>query len=291
MATRTSRWLALPLIVAAAVLSSCAPTHPAPAPPTTAAAQFPHWPAVMNEVRFVWTAAPDVDLESDVVVAIRAYYESRELAELTQDLDNVYPGFYRAVSFLQPTLSPDRAQDNNPGPFVGVFRPPKPEDHREPLWGNVHFRILSLSQPHADTQAIVCINADYLYKQTAPNQYVLIEPTPFFRLERLDVSDRDPRTGPHPPASPTLPQRGPQPAPLEDVFGPWHVQGMSLAPGLRWYGPDGTLADTPGADGWTRQCRDGVPLPVDQRPGAFPPRRDTPPPFQPAVPGWPGPTQ
>jgi hypothetical protein len=289
---RTSSAVLAVLLLATAAVSACSPEHPPTATSTAPAAKFTNVPAIFNEVRFVWTAAPGIDLERGVAVAVRGYYESREMAQKSYDLQNVYPGFSRAVTYLQPDVGGGPEQANNPGPFIASSKKTDNGDYDgQPLWGNVHFRILSITQPHNDVQAIVCIDDKYLYAQLGPNDFAVRYVKPDFRLERVDLSDHAPRTGPPPPASPTAAQRGPLPAPLEDVFGPWHVQGLTMLPGLPWENPDGTVAKTtPGADEWTQQCHTDLPLPADQRTGAFPLKRDTPPPVEPASPGWPGPS-
>jgi hypothetical protein len=275
--------LAATLLAGAVLMPACSRNDAStPSTSTAPAARFANVPAVLDELRFVWTAAPGIDLETGVAVAVRGYYESREMAELTADMNNVYPGFDRAVTYRQQTANPD--QGNNPSPYIRPHALGADDSLqlRKPVWGNVHFRVLSLSQPHQDVQAIVCIDDSYRYLQLGANDFELRDPRPWFRLERIDLSN-------HPDSSPgpTGPQRGPLPAPLVDVFGPWHVEGLSMSSDLSWVERDGSLTKTtPGVEQWTQQCKSDLPLPA---PGAFPLKRDTAPPVEPAAPGWPGP--
>jgi hypothetical protein len=282
----TSAALAVTLLAVAALLPACSHAGPsAPVTSTAPAAKFTNVPAVLDQLRFVWTAAPGIDLETGVAVAVRGYYESRQMAELTADMGNVYPGFDRAVTYRQQSSDPD--QGNNPSPFIPLHVLASDDSMHlgKPLWGNVHFRVLSITQPHNDVQAIVCIDDSYLYTQLAEADFQIRDPRPDFRLERIDLSN-DPNSRPSPPAL----QRGPLPAPVVDVFGPWHVDGLSMGPNLPWVERDGTYTKTtPGAEQWTQQCHTDLPLPADQRRGAFPLKRDTPPPIEPFAPGWPGP--
>jgi hypothetical protein len=242
---RFSAALAATLLAVAALLPACSSDHSeAPASSTAPAARFTNVPAALNEPKFVWSAAPGIDLETGVAVAVRGYYESCEMAQKTFDLRNVYPGFFRALTYVQPEISASREQDNNPGPFISPSRKIDGGDYQDqPLWGNMRVRILSITKPADDMQAIVCFNPDYVYVQLAASSYSVEYAKPHLWLERLDLSDHDPRSGAHPPASPTGPERGPLPAPL-DVFGPGHVQGLSVLEGLPWNNPHGSSTKT-----------------------------------------------
>lgn len=102
----------------------------------------------------------------------------------------------------------------------------------------------------------------------------------------MDFSDRDPRVGARPPVSPTAAQRGPLPAPVDDVFGPWYITAASRVQGMQWYHPDGHSTRDPDAVAPEHQCRTEILPSASQAPG---PIRKTPPPVQAPVPvpGWP----
>lgn len=58
---------------------------------------IPHWPSILDGLRFRWSAADGIDLTTGIAVPVRAYVESHKLIEKTYTMQAGYPGFDRAV--------------------------------------------------------------------------------------------------------------------------------------------------------------------------------------------------
>ena len=96
---------------------------------------------------------------------------------------------------------------------------------------------------------------------------------------QIDLIQRDPRIGPSLP-----PQRGPAPAPEQDVFGDWWFTGASYS---SWGSSnDRTAIDFPPPE-LTKRCEDAMPLPEAERLAMMTGFKDQPPPHGEAIPGWP----
>ena len=278
-------------VVSASFMTSACTSSPTPPPPKPSTTTLPNWPPLANGLRFVWSAENGIDLTSGLAVPVRAYFESKWLAEHANTLAVTYPGFSRAVTYKKwQSGSLVDVRINNPSPILDSPMAGGGQDYRQqPLFGNVDERIMQITPVADEFEVIVCRIQDYFYVQTGSDQYTLWsnQVDNRFNLERIDLSNHDPRSGPNPPPSPTAPQRGPLPAPLADVFGPWHVTGWTADGELTWNAPDGSSTSTANYQQLQQQCLADVPIPDNQRPGAFPATRTTPPAIQPATPGWP----
>jgi hypothetical protein len=82
----------------------------------------------------------------------------------------------------------------------------------------------------------------------------------------------------------TTPQRGPAPAPDQDVFGDWFFTGASSS---HW-GPsnDRTSADFPPPE-LRQRCEAAMPTSTAERLAIMTGFKDRPPPHGEAIPGWP----
>lgn len=255
--------------------------------PTTPASvdTVPNVPPNLGGVRFRWSAAPGIDLLSGVAVPVRAYYESFELQYLSNRRGTGYPGFTRAVPWPARKAIANAFDAHNPNPYEAY--PPFPDT---PMVGNVHYRIMSIIPSGDVYQTIVCVMSHYLYQQMGDGHYKLatpsglLQPERVYHVQRIDLSDKRPVA--NVPPSPTSPQRGPQQAPVTDVFGRWQI--------LKFYtisitasDPDAQPVDVAADDEVKHRCEAEMPLPADQRWGAYPLTRTTPPPTLPADPGWP----
>src|SRR5690349_7572273 len=89
------------------MLVACSPQHDDPPPPPAPATPLAGWSnELVADLRMRWTAAPGIDLLAGPAVPLRAYLESRSLVFMTGDMDDLYPGFDRAVMPSQPASSP-----------------------------------------------------------------------------------------------------------------------------------------------------------------------------------------
>ncbi|MCF6389782.1 hypothetical protein L2K20_22640 [Mycobacterium sp. MBM] len=292
----TGSWTPLrrAVALAGAVLIAAAGCGSAPeqqgSTPTAEASQSPNWPSSMDGTRFRWSAAPDIDLLSGPAVPLRAYVESRELASKMMSITAAYPGFARAVPFppWQPRMnSPAAYMPDEPTPYDLRFK-----DTR--LFGNDNYRIMAITPQGNGLRAVVCLYRPYRYALTEDGRYKLFgyedgKPhTAPYMLSAVDFTQEDPRHGPNPPPNPTVPQEGPLPAPVDDVFGDWVFTALSGSSLSWWINNGETTTETPPEyHVLLQRCIAEMPVPEDQRADVVAPYRDTPPPTLPAYPGWP----
>lgn len=285
------------LLIATAIAAGCAPT---PAPSTTTPAPqpqsvFPNWPNNLNGFRFHWAAAPGVDLTTAPAVALRAYLESYRVVGLTRgDINAAYPGFLRST----PENSPHDFDPRRRYELTGV-RPKTQADAAAAGWtypeGGIHgyqpTYLLSLESRGDQVRATVCVGKYATYRAESPNRYVSIiaEPdTGELQLDdwqmvdvwRIELTDKDPRAG-SPPA-PTVPQSGPNPAPIDDVFGPWFITGATT----QFWGPLNESENI-----WLpetrQQCENAMPDDAATRKAMATGFHTAPPPHGAPIPGWP----
>lgn len=262
--------LALCLFVAA-----CGPRHPQH--PAATPSKVP-WTGTLAENRVVWSAEPGIDLLTGAAVVVRAYVESVYLAEDTGDIGNVYPGFARAVPPNAPEGKPDSARDRWPD-----------TDHpvRDRTVGTARYHLLRLDTAGRQATAVLCYwtyaealdlgNGTYGRRSNAP----ATDPAAGIGLRRVAL------TAPKdPPATPLPPQKGPAPAPADDVFGGWQVDGYITADAAMKQNLN--PAEWPSEQADAQACMDKAPDPVERRlfllSGAHP-RSDFP--TVPPYPGWP----
>ena len=234
------------------------------------------WGGPVTELRAQWTAAPGIDLLSGPAVPVRAYLESRWLAQWAGNIDYAYPGFTDAVP-------PD---EEGPDIRARQRRPILDGQIASPFTGTDHFRILSITGSGRDLSAIIC---NYTYSVSIKNDdgsyYSVVrslsgEPRGIF-AERISL------TAPAPQTQPALPpQEGPAPAPSVNVFGGWQIVGNLAYVSVSLPGFDNVW---PTYDADTQACVDQAPDPPAKI--AFlingnHPRTDFP--TSPASPGWPG---
>lgn len=173
------------------------------------------WSGPVADLRTQWTSATGVDLLSGPSVPVRAYLESRWLAQWAGNMDYAYPGFTEAVA---PNV-------DEPSDIGASQRRPQVSSHlADPFVGTDHFRILSIIGSDRDMTAIVC---NYTYSMSTKNDdgtYSSVartqtrEPRGIF-AERISLSTPLETQ----PALP--PQEGPAPAPSANVFGGLQITG------------------------------------------------------------------
>jgi hypothetical protein len=169
-----------------------------------------------------------------------------------------------------------------------------PSDARE-HYGFTPYHVLALTQVGEGFRAIVCAGdyADFVKSDVHPGKFVsynvnrkTAQPYPPHTggvwVHRIELTQHDRRVGPNPPAPVTAPQRGPAPAPDQDVFGNWFITGASSS---HW-GRTGESEKlrTPELE---RQCSDRMPHNEAERLAMMTGFKDQPPAHGAAIPGWP----
>jgi hypothetical protein len=207
------------------------------------------WSGPVSELRAQWTSAPGIDLLAGPAVPIRAYLESRWLAQWVGNIDYAYPGFTEAVP-------PD--VDDSPDIGARQRRPIVKTQISAPFIGNDHFRILSIDDSGRDLTATVCNytyaiskkNDDGTYSSAVRSQ--TREPKGIF-AERISLVASTTQTEPALP-----PQEGPAAAPSVDVFGGWQIVGNLASISRSLPGFDEAW---PAYDADTQACVDQAPDP------------------------------
>ena len=244
-----------PLLAIAAsicVLAGC--THSQPPQPQQ---QFANWPSDMDGVRIRWSAEPGIDLLTGAAIPVRAYLESWIVGFLSRvPSEKLYPGFERAVP---DDIRPDKVETRKKGPF----------------YGTEYFHILALNPVQNGYRAYVCEGRYNVFHPTVsiPGKYVSLDDGAYILADtirpwRVDLSKR-------PGNEVTAPQKGTLPAPVQDVFGGWHID-------------DGTGLEGDEYNRYFPECwRHSMPHTADQRKQIITTLLDSPPKPEPAVPGWP----
>lgn len=281
------------LMLALGLVACTADESPVPEPAGT---EFPNWPDSLQDLRFRWTAEPGIDLLTGPAVPLRAYLESHRIGDMTGNAEDAYPGFTRAVP--HPGKPRDAPRSNLPkelwgiqpasSPFgLGAGYPPNTR-----FYGNEYFHVLELSPIAGGYRAYVCDGQYRIFHENeSTNTFEPIYPSwvtdvaDFNAVDVWRVEFTDHPSPPTPDAPPMVAtdQKGPNPAPLGDVFGPWHISGADRA---GFWGPSGSGS----YDGWKQRkqlCRDRMPHTEAERHGIYSSKLDTPPATEPAVPGWP----
>ena len=246
---------------------------------------------VCSDFRFGWSAEAGVDLVSGPAVPLRAYLESYRIAQLTKDIGAAYPGFDRAVPPLPPPHSDAPAQLGviRPAPDAEPFGPPGP------FYGNEFFHILELTPIEGGYRAYVCDGMYKIFREgEEKGKYVSVinydsrtglNDIGGLKVWRVEFTDTPPAADA--PAMVTAAQRGPNPAPIGDVFGPWHITGAS---DRSWGTPitrESIPFGEPGGVDRISECSDRMPQWRTERDAIIESVLDTPPDAEPASPGWP----
>lgn len=292
MFKRNDLTAAICLATIAAVLTGACTDPPKHEPqPTTPAAtsKFPNWPALLDNFRFRWSAEPGIDLLAGPAVPVRAYLESHRTGDYTLEPTAVYPGFDKAVA---PGPKRPELRDVTDLQLRNI-RPNTPHDTTyrpsNGVYGNEYFHILELSETNGGYRAYVC-DGYYKILQDHDGKYVSVstggKPSTVnlgatgVRVWRIEF------TG-HSPAD-LVSQKGPNPAPLGNVFGGWQIAG---ADSDGYWGSWKQKSETDPRDAEVKdrlaQCGALMPDNEDQRLAYSTGEHDTPPPTEPAVPGWP----
>lgn len=292
---RKSVYLAHCTVLALVLTTACADGNSPPtiSPSLEADRQFPNWPATLNEFRFHWTAEPTIDLTTGPAIPIRAYLEAYDVASYSRDLANLYPGFLRATPPNDELDGHYIAQLAWIRPFNG--REVKPEDALD-HFGYKPFHLLRIDRIGNGHRAIVCEGdfANFVPSETHPDKFIYVGADPRtaqlppattgVHVIRLEFTENDPRVGTTPPPAVTAPQRGPDPAPNQDVFGNWFFTGVSSSIWGRIDSADREILPSPELE---RQCSERLPYTETERVAMMTGFKDRPPPHGQAEPGWP----
>lgn len=263
---------------------------------TKSAQLFPNWPTLLNNFRFNWTAEPGIDVTTGTAMVVRAYLESYGVAQATFNADNVFPGFNRATPENQPRDGNYQFQLVNVRPMGYPFTA-KPDD-AQAHYGYETFHFLELTPVGSGYRAVVCSGdyAEFVASRSQPGKFVSIGVSdktgqPYERgstginVNQVELTQRDPRVGPNPPAAPNFPQRGPLPAPEQDVFGNWFI----TAAGDVFWGPKNDPKSF--RHDLEERCEAAMPTPAAERIAMMTGFKDQPPPHGDAIPGWPAKSQ
>jgi hypothetical protein len=284
-------------VVAAATVFSGCHAQSSDTPPTadTAPRQlYPNWPPLLNDFRFHWTAAPGIDITTGPAMVVRAYLEAYNTAWFTLNPDNVFPGFHRATPENQNPAGDFLWQLVHIRPLGRGYT--KTAKDARPHFGYQALHFLELTPIENGFRAVLC-SGDYAHfvESTArPGKFVSIganeetaqpdgEDDSGVYPTQVELTQREPRIGPNPP-----PQRGPAPAPDQDVFGNWFFTGASSS----YWGPgsDRNAGEFPSAD-LKQRCEAAMPTPAAERIAMMTGFKDQPPPHGDAIPGWPAKSQ
>jgi hypothetical protein len=232
------------------------------------------WTGALADVRVQWDAQPGIDLVTGVAVPVRAYLESRLLAQYVGKLDQTYPGFERAVPPDEPNDSPNLSARER--------QPPLEYPLATPLFGNITYDIQAVERSGRDVTVTVC-NFNYAVAKEHDGKFVsFVTGGP---IESRGVNTfRVLLTAPAEQSTSALrPQAGPANSPDNDVFGEWRVTGFLVATGTEY-----VKSHWPNFEADLAACVTKAPDPLEHR--AFllngeHPRSDFP--TSPPIPGWP----
>lgn len=258
---------------------------------------FVNWPPQANNFRFHWSAAEGIDLETGPAVALRAYIESYRLVGFAGgDLSAVYAGFMRATPPNVPKGGPETVYR-----LVDV-RPKSRAEHEAKGWtyterayyGYQPTYIMNLV-PHGDGyRATLCLGLYSVYRTVDgdPAKFVSTAADPntgkplagsWANIEvwRVELTEVNP-TADRGPSAAMPAQRGPLPAPIDDVFGRWFITAASS--NLWGTADEGEFVDPPEV---RAQCQDAMPDDEATRNAMATGLHDSPPAHGDPIPGWP----
>ncbi|MCV7419792.1 hypothetical protein H7K45_04490 [Mycobacterium yunnanensis] len=298
--SKFSVWILFAVTISV-VVSACHST-PAPPPPTSGPAPQPaDWPENLTDFRFRWSADPGFALDTGWAVPLRAYVESLRVIFYTRDPDAGYPGLERVTPESPAKFSSEWKKLALPQRDLrGTGGRVDVENPRNRFAGNEELYVLKAEPIASGFRAFVCDSTFGVYKGTNGSQFSpwgLESVTQGFDPDftnmavwRIEFSDQDPRAAVPAPLSPQTAQRGPEPAPRGDVFGPWFVIGAAEVGA--WYDVDApsppVIEEARAAETAMRdQCLAKYPLTTEQRKKISTTPIATLPEVKPAAPGWP----
>lgn len=175
------------------------------------------WSGLLADVRDRWESDGTVDLTSGAAVPLRAYIESRTLAQSWGSLDHTYPGFLDAV--------PPNAEPGSGNVGERNRRPNTEHPLDSARFGTSHYFIQSLARAGQTVLATVCNYRYSIAKQQANGLFQSVaatEPGPDRGIDALRVT----LVAPQPERAALPRQNGPAPSPGVDVFAGWQITGF-----------------------------------------------------------------
>ncbi len=299
------RKAALAAIIAVSVLTSCgtSPSQEGPKEDLTT----PNWPERMDNFRFRWTSEPGIDLTTGESVPLRAYLESWLAISYTNNQKSGYPGYDRATPAYVEPWTPEWLALPQANRMTHAFLG-GPEQDQQQMYGHEDLHVLQIDPIPNGFRSFVCDATFSAYRKMPDNEsFIPLKAELSSTAQKADNANMDvwriefstegPTTA-RAPKSPTQPQRGPLPAPTGDVFGPWFVTGFQSVKSWvdsdhRDLAPDSqeikTLeSEARGVEESMRQrCLDRYPASAAQRLRSASTALRSPPPVEPAEPGWP----
>lgn len=244
------------LIVVVALCAAIAGCGPKDAAQPTAPAPKVPWTGTLSDLRAVWSAEAGIDLLTTPAVVARAYLESIFLAANAGDIGYAYPGFTHAVAPNAPQGQPDSARDRWPDTEHPL---------RDRLVGTDRYHLLRIDTAGRQVAAVVCDWAyasaldlgggNYGWKNTLP----ATDPAARITVHRVTMTA--PEDGP---VASLPPQQGTAAAPVDDVFGGWHIVGHNMtADRIPESSTDPHEWPSEVAD--AQSCVDKAPDPIDRR--------------------------
>ncbi|MEZ0358528.1 hypothetical protein [Mycobacterium sp. SA01] len=213
------------IAITASVLSGCDKT-----PATQPTRQHERWPATLSELTFSWSAEPEIDLLTQPIAVVRAYFESIVLAGAGGSDDYLYLGFDHAVKREEPV---DYSHYSlNLWPELGYPR-------KSPEVGSRLLHVLRVAQDGQYVTVVMCTWDWGAAVQKPDGRYATLWQAPKTDIDVERISLLAP-TGSAISAAP--PQKGPSRYAMTDVFGKWRIVGRlsrsapsdTLGPGTQW---------------------------------------------------------
>ena len=278
------RWCAVMLLVTG--LAGCGGEESPPEP------TFANWPASLHDFRFQWSAEPGIDLVAGPAVPCGRIWSrtgSRTLRATSAPPTRVLIALSRRHC-LQNQIRAPAANWWTSGRY------PKPSCSAPQGRSTATSSSTSSSSPRsrvatAHMCATACTRSSAkARKRVSTCRSSAMTPARASRHRRpqgvAGGVHRHP-AGRGAPAMVTVAQRGPNPAPVGDVFGPWRITGASDD---SWGTPitrESIPFGKPGGVDRISECSDRMPQWRTERDAIIESVLDTPPDAEPASPGWP----
>lgn len=281
-------WRFVAALLAFVMLAGCT-GPPRPDANSPKPLSYPNWPEGLADFRFSWSAEPGIDLLTDAAVPLRAFVESFRVGEYTADLDAPTPGFASYPGFLDAIPPrPSNKMEGRDIPYQAAYARPWPPTlySQVPVYGTEYLHVLQLDNADAGYRAYVCDGRYNVFRKDATGKYISIASVgsitkySIVKVWRVDLA------APAPADTSEPPQKGPNPAPLDNVFGGWKITGASDQGA--WGMNDAEYRDFAAtAKQLYGQCVNHMPHSVEQQYTIERSVWGSPPSPEPAAPGWP----
>lgn len=208
----------------------------------------------IRELSYAWSAEPDINLAVGVAVPIRAYVESFRNGQRTGNIDQLYPGFNRAVD--------PNGTDEGPPDTLGLW-PDTGYPARNARVGTSRQHVLSATANGPGVAAVICSYDFGTAENVSDGKFAFNPNARGSASERAGISTMRitlTRTEGGTPSQ-LPPQTGPASQPTSDVFGDWRITGKLVDLGSSSRG----RAMWPTYDADASQCVAKAPLSAERR--------------------------